>query len=225
MGFFSSSKPDLPPNLPTFDEGAVVHATFKTSEGDFKAKLHAAECPITVGNFVGLATGQIPWTDPNTGEPAGRPLYDGTIFHRVIDDFMIQGGDFTNGDGTGGHAAKWFGYCNGAQTSEAECAGQTSYTIPDEADNGRNHEPCTISMAKTSAANTGGSQFFLIPNDSTPNWLDGQHTVFGEITSGCNHVTAISATETGQNDRPVQDVELVSATFVGSETTPWYQFW
>ena len=151
--------------------------------------------------------------------------YDGTIFHRVIDDFMIQGGDFTNGDGTGGHAAKWFGYCNGDNgVSEANCQ-ETSYTIPDEADNGLDHEPCTISMAKTSAANTGGSQFFLIPNDSTPSWLDGVHTVFGEVTSGCEHVTAISGTETGQNDRPIQDVELVSATFVGSETKPWYEFW
>ena len=151
--------------------------------------------------------------------------YDGTIFHRVIDDFMIQGGDFTNGDGTGGHAAKWFGYCNGDNgVSEANCQ-ETSYTIPDEADNGLDHEPCTISMAKTSAANTGGSQFFLIPNDSTPSWLDGVHTVFGEVTSGCEHVTAISGTETGQNDRPTQDVELVSATFVGSETKPWCEFW
>ena len=180
------------------------------NSGTVTIELYPDDAPVHVENFKLLV---------ENGD------YDGTIFHRVIDDFMIQGGDFTNGDGTGGHAAKWFGYCNGAQTSEAECAGQTSYTIPDEADNGRNHEPCTISMAKTSAANTGGSQFFLIPNDSTPNWLDGQHTVFGEITSGCNHVTTISATETGQNDRPTQDVELVSATFVGSETTPWYQFW
>ena len=151
--------------------------------------------------------------------------YDGTIFHRVIDDFMIQGGDFTRGDGTGGHAAKWFGYCNGQDGGmEADC-GETSYTIPDEADNGLNHEPCTISMAKTSAPHTGGSQFFLIPSDSTPSWLDGQHTVFGEITSGCDHVTAISSVQTGDDDRPLEDVELVSATFVGSETTPWYQFW
>ena len=80
-------------------------------------------------------------------------------------------------------------------------------------------------MAKTSAPNTGGIQFFLIPNDSEPNWLDGVHTVFGEITQGCDHVTAISGVQTGDNDRPVQDVRLNSATFVGSETTPWYQFW
>ena len=151
--------------------------------------------------------------------------YDGTVFHRVIDDFMIQGGDFTNGDGTGGHAAKWFGYCNGDNgVSEADCQ-QDRYTIPDEADNGLDHEPCTISMAKTSAPHTGGSQFFLIPSDSTPTWLDGVHTVFGEVTSGCNHVTAISGVATDGNDRPNQNVELVSATFVGSETKPWYEFW
>ncbi len=88
-------------------------------------------------------------------------------------------------------------------------------------------------MAKTSAPHTGGSQFFLIPSDSTPSWLDGQHTVFGEVTSGCDHVTAISGVTTGNNDnsdqtsgdRPIQDVKLVSATFVGSETKPWYEFW
>ena len=180
------------------------------SSGTVTIELYPDSAPVHVENFKLLV---------QNGD------YDGTIFHRVIDDFMIQGGDFTNGDGTGGHAAKWFGYCNGDNgVSEANCQ-ETSYTIPDEADNGLDHEPCTISMAKTSAANTGGSQFFLIPNDSTPSWLDGVHTVFGEVTSGCEHVTAISGTETDQNDRPTQDVELVSATFVGSETKPWYEFW
>lgn len=155
--------------------------------------------------------------------------YDGTIFHRIIDDFMIQGGDFTNGDGTGGHAAKFFGYCDG-QASETDCpGGSTSYTVGDEADNGLLHEVCTISMAKTSAPHTGGSQFFLIPEDSNngdgPSWLDGVHTVFGKVTSGCDIVTTISHVETGSNDKPVQDVRLVEASFLGSETTPWYQFW
>ncbi len=163
--------------------------------------------------------------------------YDGTIFHRVIDDFMIQGGDFTRGDGTGGHAAKWFGYCNGDNSiSEADCQ-ETSYTIPDEVNNGLNHEVCTISMAKTTPPHTGGSQFFLIPSDSNngkgPDWLDGAHTVFGKITSGCDHVDSISHVDTpnstpqddGSGDTPKQEAKLVSATFVGSETTPWYQFW
>lgn len=163
--------------------------------------------------------------------------YDGTIFHRVIGDneqtpdifdpFMIQGGDFTNMDGSGGHAAKWFGYCNGNAMSESECTGGvTTYTIPDEADNGLKHEECTISMAKTNNPHTGGSQFFLIPKESTPTWLDGVHTVFGQITGGCDHVSIIAELATGQNDRPVEEVVLVSATFVGSqEVDPWYQFW
>ena len=192
------------------------------SGGTVTIELYPDDAPIHVENFKLLV---------QNGD------FDGTIFHRVIDDFMIQGGDFTNGDGTGGHAAKWFGYCNGAEIPEADCSGQSSYTIPDEADNGRNHEVCTISMAKTSAANTGGSQFFLIPSDSNdgngPSWLDGVHTVFGKITSGCNHVDSISHVDTpnstpeedGSGDTPKQEVKLVSATFVGSETKPWYQFW
>ena len=163
--------------------------------------------------------------------------YDDTAFHRVIGDnqdtpafdpFMIQGGDFTRGDGTGGHAAKWFGYCDGTKmTSETECTqGETAYTIPDEADNGLLHEECTISMAKTSNPHTGGSQFFLIPRQSAPNWLDGVHTVFGQITSGCDHVSNIAEVPTDGSDRPIEEVTLVSATFVGSEEVdPWYKFW
>jgi peptidyl-prolyl cis-trans isomerase A (cyclophilin A) len=183
MGFFSSSKPDLPPNLPTFDEGAVVHATFKTSEGDFKAKLHAAECPITVGNFVGLATGQIPWTDPNTGEPAGRPLYDGTIFHRVIKDFMLQGGD-PLGRGTGG----------------------PGYRFQDEFVPSLKHDkPGILSMANA-GPNTNGSQFFVceVP---TP-WLDGRHSVFGEVVEGMDVVLKIAQTPTGAQDRPQEDIVI-----------------
>ena len=183
MGFFSSSKPDLPPNLPTFDEGAVVHATFKTSEGDFKAKLHAAECPITVGNFVGLATGQIPWTDPKTGEPAGRPLYDGTIFHRVIKDFMLQGGD-PLGRGTGG----------------------PGYRFQDEFVPSLKHDkPGILSMANA-GPNTNGSQFFVceVP---TP-WLDGRHSVFGEVVEGMDVVLKIAQTPTGAQDRPQEDIVI-----------------
>ena len=183
MGFSHLSKPDLPPNLPTFDEGAVVHATFKTSEGDFKAKLHAAECPITVGNFVGLATGQIPWTDPNTGEPAGRPLYDGTIFHRVIKDFMLQGGD-PLGRGTGG----------------------PGYRFQDEFVPSLKHDkPGILSMANA-GPNTNGSQFFVceVP---TP-WLDGRHSVFGEVVEGMDVVLKIAQTPTGAQDRPQEDIVI-----------------
>jgi peptidyl-prolyl cis-trans isomerase B (cyclophilin B) len=153
--------------------------------------------------------------------------YDNTQFHRVIDGFMIQGGDFERGDGTGGYAAKWYGYCNGeAMDNFADCTGgETLYTMPDEADNGLIHTPCTISMAKTSAPHTGGSQFFLIPEDSTPNWLDGQHTVFGDITDGCEFVTSISEIDTGANDVPVNPVTMVSVTTNGGEDTPWWYFW
>ncbi|MCH2645079.1 MAG: peptidylprolyl isomerase [Candidatus Poseidoniaceae archaeon] len=154
--------------------------------------------------------------------------YDGTQFHRVIDDFMIQGGDFTNGDGTGGHAVIWDGYCNGqAMENSADCA-STGWTLGDEADNGLLHEVCTISMAKTNSPHTGGSQFFLIPEDSTPSHLDGIHTVFGKVTSGCEHVTAISQVAVGgsQNSTPVNDVTIESTNFVGSEEVDsWYKFW
>ena len=159
--------------------------------------------------------------------------YDGTKFHRVIDNFMIQGGDFTNGDGTGGHAIVWSGYCNsnqgGVPSEQGDCA-QSEWTVPDEADNGYLHEVCTISMAKTSQPNTGGSQFFLIPEDSNegegPNWLDGVHTVFGSITDGCDVVTTISNLPTDGGDKPIDDVTIESADFVGQdETDPWYKFW
>lgn len=157
--------------------------------------------------------------------------YDGTIFHRVIDGFMIQGGDFENSDGTGGYAASWQGYCNGqAEPSSSNCD-QTQYTLPDEVSNGRLHDVCTISMAKTNSPHTGGSQFFLIPEDSNdgqgPGHLDGKHTVFGTITDGCEHVTSISDIETtGSYDSdPVHQVTLVEAVSMGADDTPWYVFW
>ena len=138
--------------------------------------------------------------------------YDGVIFHRIIDDFMIQGGDFENNDGTGGYAAKWYGICNGEETSQSDCPDPKDYNVPDEADNTLTHLPCTISMAKTSAPDSGGSQFFLMPDDITQHtWLDGVHTVFGTVTSGCEHITTISELETGQNDRPVLPVIIYSA--------------
>ena len=131
------------------------------------------------------------------------------------------------GNGQGGYAAKWYGYCNGeAMDNAADCAaGQTAYTIPDEADNGLLHTSCTISMAKTSQANTGGSQFFLVPEDSSPSHLDGVHTVFGDITDGCEHVTSISQVPTDGSDKPNNPVTLVSVTTNGGEDSPWWYFW
>ena len=161
--------------------------------------------------------------------------YDGTIFHRVIDGFMIQGGDFENSDGTGGYAASWQGYCNGQAEPSSSACDQTQYTLPDEVDNGRLHDVCVLSMAKTNNPHTGGSQFFLIPEDAedsstgqpgTP-WLNGKHTVFGTITDGCEHVTSISEIETegSQNSDPVHQVTLVEAISMGADDTPWYVFW
>lgn len=168
--------------------------------GNITLELNHSESPITAMNFQLLAT---------------MGCYDDTVFHRVIDDFMIQGGDFENGDGTGGHAANWQGYCNGAQTTEPECSGSSSYTIPDEVNNNLTHQPYALSMAKTSAANTGGSQFFILDNN-TASWLDGQHTVFGKVVEGFEVVDAISATETEQNDRPVNDITIEDASVISS---------
>ena len=141
--------------------------------------------------------------------------YNMTHFHRIIDNFMIQGGDFENHDGTGGYAADWYGYCNGQSASNQSTCNQSSWTMPDEADNGLVHDSCVISMAKTSAANTGGSQFFIVPEDSNPTHLDGVHTVFGEITEGCEHVTTISEVSTDGNDRPITPVMIYNATAEG----------
>jgi len=139
--------------------------------------------------------------------------YNNVTFHRIIDDFMIQGGDFTNGDGTGGHAAKWYGICDGDVMNQSDCPSQVYYNVPDEANNGLVHTSCTISMAKTSMPNTGGSQFFLMPDDINQHtWLDGKHTVFGTITSGCEHVTTLSEVAVDDYDRPILPVVIHTAT-------------
>lgn len=184
MSLFGGKKPKkLPPELPSFSKGANVTATFDTTLGTFKAKLFADECPVTVGNFVGLATGQIPWVDPASGETVQRPLYDGTIFHRVIKDFMIQGGD-PKGNGTGG----------------------PGYQFDDEIVRSLKHDkPGVLSMANA-GPNTNGSQFF-VTEVATP-WLDGKHAVFGEVTEGMDVVLKICACPKGPGDRPEPSISL-----------------
>lgn len=174
-------------------------------------ELYPDEAPVHVENFALLAQ---------------EGKYDGVSFHRVIDEFMIQGGDFTHNSGTGGHAAKFFGYCDGTAADSASDCSVTSYTIPDEADNGIAHAPYVLSMAKTSAPHTGGSQFFIVDKDSTPSHLDGLHTVFGKVIDGKTHVESISQVNTMSGDKPVEDVTIVSVTIPeDGESTPWWQFW
>jgi cyclophilin family peptidyl-prolyl cis-trans isomerase len=186
---------------------------------DYEATLTISYTPsntlnaITVDVVIGLDAEKAPIHVDNFVKLAERGEYNNVIFHRIIDNFMIQGGDFQNEDGTGGYAAEFYGYCDG-NAQQNPCNYETQYTVPDEADNGLLHNSCTISMAKTSNPNTGGSQFFLIPEDSEPSHLDGVHTVFGEITSGCNHVTAISEVPTGAQDKPVNDVTLLSVDII-----------
>jgi len=142
---------------------------FDTDKGEIVAELFEDDAPGTVANFVGLVTGTKEWTDPKTGKKVSRPYYDGLTFHRVISDFMIQGGCPL---GTG--------------------AGGPGYTIKDELKGQKQvHKTGSLSMAKTSAPDSGGSQFFIC--HSPQPHLDRKHTVFGQVLSGQEVVNAIKA--------------------------------
>src|SRR5512142_1672961 len=144
-----------------------IYATFKTSMGDLVVKLMPEKAPITVANFVGLAQGTKEFTDPKTGAKVKKPYYDGLTFHRVIEDFMIQGG-CPLGTGTGG----------------------PGFTIKDELGGKRQkHLRGSLSMAKTAAPDSGGSQFFIC--HSPQPHLDRKHTVFGQVTKGMDVVNSI----------------------------------
>jgi peptidyl-prolyl cis-trans isomerase A (cyclophilin A) len=151
--------------------------------GSFSVRLMPEHAPRTVENFVSLATGTRQWTDPRDGTATTEPLYDGTIFHRVIEDFMIQGGD-PLGTGTGG----------------------PGYLFEDELEGGPTFDrPGLLAMANA-GPDTNGSQFFLTVA-ATP-WLTGKHTIFGQVIEGYDVVEAISKTPTGPQDRPTTDVVL-----------------
>ena len=128
--------------------------------------------------------------------------YNNTLFHRVIDGFVIQGGNI---NGAGGYAGNWYGYCNGEPATSCDTA---DLTIPSEADNGLYHGPGTLAMARSSDPDSAGSQFYIVPSDSTPSHLDGSYTVFGQVISGQEHVDAISEVDTNNNDVPIYDVIL-----------------
>lgn len=163
-------------------------AVIKTTEGEITVKLFDAKAPETVANFIGLATGKKEWTDPKTGKLVkGKPLYNGTIFHRIIPDFMIQGGD-PEGQGTGG----------------------PGYKFKDEFDSSLTFsKPYILAMANAGPG-TNGSQFFITVKE-TP-WLNGRHTIFGEVTSGQKVVDKIVSAPQGPGNRPNNPVSIKSIT-------------
>jgi peptidyl-prolyl cis-trans isomerase A (cyclophilin A) len=165
----------------------TLTATLQTNQGRVVVRLFPDQAPKTVRNFVELAEGGRQWTDPNTGQATMAKLYDGTIFHRVIPDFMIQGGD-PLGNGRGGPGYKF-----------------ADEIHPDL----RFDRPYLLAMANAGPG-TNGSQFFITVGP-TP-WLNGKHTIFGEVIEGADVVNAISRLKTGSQDRPVEDVVLESVT-------------
>ncbi|TYL36793.1 peptidylprolyl isomerase [Natronococcus pandeyae] len=165
-----------------------VTATLHTTKGDIEVELYDERAPRTVDNFVGLATGGKTWTDPETGEEVdGEPLYDDVAFHRIIEDFMIQGGDPTE-TGRGG----------------------PGYQFDDEFHDDLGHDDAGILSMANSGPDTNGSQFF-ITLDAQPH-LDGRHSVFGEVTDGMDVVHEIGSVDTGPNDEPKEDVVLESVS-------------
>jgi peptidyl-prolyl cis-trans isomerase A (cyclophilin A) len=165
----------------------TLTATLTTTQGPITVQLFPDHAPKTVRNFTDLAEGAREWTDPKTRSVTSAKLYDGTIFHRVIPDFMIQGGD-PLGTGTGGP-----GYKFGDEIH------------PDL----RFDRPYLLAMANAGPG-TNGSQFFITVGP-TP-WLNGKHTIFGEVTDGKDVVDTISRLKTGPGDRPVEDVVIESVT-------------
>ncbi len=149
-------------------------AIFETSKGTFKVELFADKAPLTAGNFIALAK---------------KGFYDGLIFHRVIDGFMIQGGD-PKGDGTGG----------------------PGYTIKDEFSTQLKHDKKGVLSMANAGPDTGGSQFFITLAPTA--WLDGKHSVFGQVVEGMSVVEAIGKVKTGNQDRPLENIVIKKITIV-----------
>jgi len=165
-----------------------TYATFNTTEGKIVVRLFESDAPVTVKNFLELAEGKREWTHPGTRAKSSDKLYDGTIFHRVIPNFMIQGGDPT---GTG--------------------MGSPGYRFQDETKGSPHNfnKPGKLAMAN-SGPNTNGCQFFITVAP-TPH-LTGRHTIFGEVVEGQDIADKISAVKTGPGDKPHKDVVLESVT-------------
>jgi len=160
-----------------------VTAEFVTTEGNFTVRLFDAEVPKTVDNFIGLAEGTKEWTDPRTNTKTQAPYYDGVVFHRVIDGFMIQGGD-PLGQGIGG----------------------PGYNFADEFHPQLRHSKAGILSMANRGPNTNGGQFFITLGP-TPH-LDDKHSVLGEVIDGMDVVRKIGSTPTGDRDRPIKDIVI-----------------
>jgi peptidyl-prolyl cis-trans isomerase A (cyclophilin A) len=164
-----------------------VYAQFTTSKGSFTVRLFEKEAPKTVANFVGLAEGSKTWRDPASGQQVTRPFYDGLVFHRIIDGFMIQGG-CPHGTGTGGPGFKF----------------------EDEFSPALKHDRAGVLSMANAGPNTNGSQFFITLGP-TPH-LNNRHSVFGEVVEGFDVVKAIGSVTTGRQDRPIDDVVIETVT-------------
>ena len=182
---------------------ATAKATIHTNHGDIVVNLFGNHAPLTVKNFIGLSDGTQEWRHPRTGEVQEGPLYKDVIFHRIIPNFMIQGGD-PLGQGIGG----------------------PGYNFNDEIHPELNfNDPYVLAMANAGlrrnaitgqAEGTNGSQFF-ITTDPTP-WLQGKHTIFGVVADDASKavVDEIASVRTGAQDRPVEDVVLHSVDVVAN---------
>ena len=159
------------------------YATLVTSKGTIRVRLLPDHAPMTVDNFVGLATGTKEWKDPRDGKKKTEPMYDGTVFHRVIPEFMIQAGDPT-GTGTGGPGYEF----------EDEVAGGPGFS-----------KPGYLAMANAGPG-TNGSQFFITEAPTT--WLTGKHTIFGEVIEGMEVVNEIARVPRDKRDKPNDDVVI-----------------
>jgi len=168
-----------PERVPSPNEARMANraAKVQTNHGAFTIELFEEQAPKTTGNFIDLAE---------------KGFYDGLVFHRVIEKFMIQGG-CPSGTGTGG----------------------PGYTIPDEFHAELGHDGVGVLSMANAGPNTGGSQFF-ITLEATP-WLDGKHAVFGKVTEGLDVVRAIGNTKTARGDRPLEDVVMETVSIVGGE--------
>ena len=165
----------------------MLLAHFTTSEGKFTARLFDAEVPNTVANFAGLADGSKEWTDPRSGQRVKQPYYNGTVFHRVIDGFMIQGGD-PLGKGFGG----------------------PGYNFEDEFHPSLRHDALGILSMANAGPNTNGSQFFITLGP-TPH-LDRRHSVFGKVIDGLDVVKAIGQAKTDGQDKPLTPIVMNKVT-------------